>query len=188
MKEFDFDPHNLPAEFRAAIGHAIACAAQTEGILGMAIAACARIDFETGLALTTHMTVPQKVSALRTLAEIHIDDLDALDTLDEIIGNLETASTKRNDIVHHEWCRDPDTNDVFRVKFVARTSLMAEQTLVTVEQIEADAEFIRKAGMALSSFMIEHGIEPIVPPPRPRAHKTKAARRKRKQGGKSPSG
>ncbi|MGJ0395213.1 MAG: hypothetical protein ACR65U_03145 [Methylocystis sp.] len=88
---YDFAPHNLPQELLAAIGLMTASAAQTESIVESAIHGCLGIDFEYGMSVTTHMAMPQKFSALRSSAEIRIDDLDALDELDDIISDLEKA-------------------------------------------------------------------------------------------------
>ena len=98
-----------------------ACAAQTESIVEMAIAGCLRVDSEYGRAVTTHTTMPLRFSVLRSTAEIHIDDLDALDHLDVLLETIEAAFIKRNAVVHHSWCRDPLTDAVFTVEETART-------------------------------------------------------------------
>ena len=67
---YDFDPRNLPEELLAAIGLTIASFVQIEGHLQSAIAGCAGIDIEYGKAITTHMSMPLKISVLRSVAEI----------------------------------------------------------------------------------------------------------------------
>ena|SRR6266851_1836539 len=181
-KEYDFDPRNLPQTLLAAIGLMTTCAAQTEFCVETAIAGCVGIDAEYGQAITTHMAMPLRFSVLKSAAEIRIDDLDALDELDDLIERLEQAFGKRNDIVHHAWCRDPDTNKVFTVKESARVSVQTDLIPMSVNQVKSDALFVYQAGMDLMSFV---GLRRLVPPPtplRPRGHKSKAARKKRREG------
>jgi len=121
IKEYDFDPRNLPPELLNAIGLAVASFAQTEAVMEMAIAGCLGIDTEYGAAVTTHMPAPLRFSVLRSVAEISIDDLDILDELDELLAELDTAFNKRNDLIHNEWARDPDTGKFFTIKERART-------------------------------------------------------------------
>lgn len=75
MKEYDFDPRNLPKELLAAIGLATASASQTESLVEMAIDGCASLAVEFTAPTTTHMAAPLRDSVLRSAAEIRIDDL-----------------------------------------------------------------------------------------------------------------
>ena len=182
MKEYDFDPRNLPDELLAAIGLATASSAQTESIIQAAIGGCLGVDFEYTGALTAHMTAPLRDSILRSIAEIRIDDLDALDELDEILDEVNAAFTKRNAIVHHQWCRDPDTHECFTVKETARARYEMDLIPMTVNQVKADASLIYNAGMRLMSFLMQRDLLPAFPPePRPRAHKSKASRKERRK-------
>jgi hypothetical protein len=53
---------------------------------------------------------------------------------------------------------------------------------MAAEEIIKDADFIYDAGMALHTFLSERGLLPPFPPkPRPRAHKSKAARKARRK-------
>jgi hypothetical protein len=180
-KEYDWDPRNLPQKLLAAIGLATASAAQTENLVEMTIAGCLGVDTEYGKAVTTHMAMPLRFSALRASAEIRIEDLDALDQLDNLLEVIEEAFEKRNGIVHHSWCCDPDTGEVFTVKETARTSVRSDLIPMSVNGVKADALFIYDAGMRLMSFMRDHGLLPKLPPLRSRAHKSKAARKKRRE-------
>ena len=56
---YDYDPQNLPCELLKAIGQAIAAGSQTEAIISMAIMGCLGIDAEYGMAVTTHMALPE---------------------------------------------------------------------------------------------------------------------------------
>jgi hypothetical protein len=181
-KEFDFDPRNLPADLLQAIGLAIACGAQTESVISMAIGGCLGLDVEYAAATTTHMTLPLKFSVLRSAAEIRIDDLDDLDELDRLIDEVDKALGKRHEIAHANWCSDPETNELFRVKQVARARVDAERIPMTAASIKDDAAVIYQAGMDLMSFIGTRGLMPRIPTQiRPRAHKSKAARKKRRK-------
>ena len=181
-KEYDFDPRNLPQDLLAAIGLAITCASQTESVLEMAIGGCLGLDSEYTLAASTHMTLPLKFSVLRSAAEIRIDSLDDLDQLDILLDNIDRALGKRHNLAHDGWCRDPHTSTLFRTKYVARTRLQGDLIPVTVDSVREDAKAIYDAGMALMTFLaIRHLMPPIPAQPRPREHKSKAARKKRRE-------
>lgn len=175
---FDFDPRNLPQELLAAIGLAITSSAQNEQFLQEAIAACAGMDAERGYAITTHMTMPLRFSALRSAAEIHIDDLDILDKLDEHLDRLDLAINKRNTIAHRQWARDPKTGELFTIKQSARARLETDLIPMTVDQVKSDALFIYQTGIEFFQFLSLNGLLPAVPSAvRPREHKSKAARK-----------
>ena len=180
-KIYDFDPRNLPYDLLAAIGLMTTSAAQTEGIIEMAIAGCAGIDAEYGMAVTTHMTSPLRDSVLRSVAEIRIDDLDALDELDKLLDAINDALIKRNAVVHHTWCRDTKTGKTFTVKETARTRLESELLPMSVDQVKRDALFVYEAGINLLTFLIRHKLTPKAMTFRPRGHKSKAARKKRRE-------
>src|SRR5258708_10037841 len=129
-------------------------AAQTEFCVETGIAGCVGIDAEYGQAITTHMAMPLRFSVLKSAAEIRIDDLDALDELDDLIERLEQAFGKRNDIVHHAWCRDPDTNKVFTVKESARVSVQTDLIPMSVNQLKNNPLFLYQPRMNLISFLI----------------------------------
>lgn len=182
-KEYDFDPRNLPHDLHAAIGLVIANASQTESVLEMAIAGCCGVDIEYGAAITTHMTIPLKFSILRSVAEIKIDDLDDLDELDKLLADIDAAFAKRNTIAHCGWCRDPETGAVFMYKEMARTRLEAELIPVAIEDIKDNATLIYDAGIALMNFLIKRKLLAPTPPFRPRGHKSKSARKQRRDQG-----
>lgn len=183
-KQYDFNPYNLRPDILQAIGLLIACSGQTEDIFESAVAGCLGLDIEYGLAVTTHMSMPLRVSVLKSAAEIRIDDLDALDELDDIIEVIEEAFSKRNAVAHNQLCRDPETEEVFSVKEVARISVQADLHSLSVDQIRNDALFVYEAGITLFRFLKTHGLNPNFPAePRPRGHKSRAARKaRRKQG------
>jgi hypothetical protein len=181
-KEYDFHPYNIPPEYLQTIGLAIACSAQTESIVEMAIAGCLGVDFEYGLATTMHMAMPLRFSVLKSVAEIRIDNLDDLDELDRLINAVEDAFDKRNALAHRQWGTDPETGEVFTIKQQARSRLEMDLLPMSIDQVKADALFIYMAGMKLTTFLSRRGLLPPFPPkPRPRHHKSKAARKKRRE-------
>jgi hypothetical protein len=176
----DFDPRNLPQELLTAIGLAIASAAQTESIVDMAIAGCAGVDGEYGSAITTHMAMPLKLSVLRSVAEIRIDDLDHLDELDVILDDIERAFQKRNIIAHQQWYRDGRTGAPHTVKQTARTRLDIDLVPVTVDEVRRSAGSIYQSGMALMTFLGLRNLVPALPSGKPRGHKSRSARKARR--------
>jgi hypothetical protein len=182
IKEYDYDPRNLPKAVLESLGLAIACASQAEEVISLAIGGCLGLDIEHSIAATTHMALPLKFSVLRSAAEIRIDDLNDLDELDKLLEDVDKALGKRHLFAHAEWCQDPDTKQLFLVKKVARTSVNAEKTSVTPESVRADALTIYQAGMALMEFIAARELLPAIPATkRPRFHKTKAERKKRRK-------
>jgi hypothetical protein len=182
VKEYDFSPLNLPQELLSAIGLMTASAAQTESIVEMAIHGCLGLDFEYGMAVTTHMAMPQRFSALKASAEIRIDDLDVLDELDVIISEIDSAFILRNAIVHHVWCRDPLTDELFTIKNSARASVKTDLIPMTVDNVKRDALLVCQAGLRLMKFLTAYSLTPKLPDTdRPRGHKSAPARKKRRE-------
>ncbi|MCJ9673706.1 MULTISPECIES: hypothetical protein [unclassified Neorhizobium] len=180
FRNLDFDPRNLPAKYLEAIGLAVACSAQTEDHMQLAITGCLGLDGELGWAITSHMTVPLRENVLKSVAEIKIDSLDDLDQLDELIDKVKLAAERRNAIVHNLWCRDEKTNDVFLLRTTARNTVKVDLVPMPLDTIIDDAKFIYGAGIELLNFLLSKGLMPSLPPrDRPRFHKTKAARKKR---------
>lgn len=180
VTEYDFDPRNLPHDLLAAIGLAITSSTQTEHIMQDAIAGCAGIDAEYGRAITTHMPMPLRFSVLRSVAEIHIDDLDHLDELDELLKEVDTAINKRNDLAHNQWCREPKSGDLFVIKEKARTRYELDLLPMSIDHIKSEATFIYDVGIRFMRFLMARGLLPPASPHRPRAHKSKAARKVRR--------
>jgi hypothetical protein len=182
LEDYDFDPRNLPQDLLAAIGRMTTSAAHTESCVDEAIAGCLGIDYEYGQAVTTHMTMPLRFDVLRSAAELRIDDLDALDELDALLGRLDEAFKKRNAVVHHMWCRDPKTGDAFMVKETARQRVDIQAIPMSTDQVKDDALFVYDAGMDLFWFLKAHNLLPPFPTAlRPRWHKSKKERRQRRE-------
>jgi hypothetical protein len=182
LEDYDFDPRNLPQDLLAAIGLMTTSAAHTETWIDEAIAGCLGLDVEYGRAVTTHLTMPLRFSILRSAAEIRIDDLDALDELDALLDRIEKAFEKRNAVVHHMWCRDPETGSVVMVKETARRRVEIERIPMSADQVKSDALLVYEVGMDLLSFLRAHNLMPLLPTaPRPRGHKSKEERKKRRE-------
>jgi hypothetical protein len=179
----DFDPRNLPQDLLTAIGLVIASAAQTESIVDMAIAGSAGLDGEYGAAITTHMAMPLKLSVLRSIAEIRLDDLDHLDELDAILDGIEKVFQKRNVIAHQQWYRDGRTGVPHTVRQTARTRLDVDLVPVTIDEVRTNAHSIYQSGMALMTFLGMRNLMPALPSGKPGGHKSKSARKARRAGG-----
>lgn len=180
--ELDFSPYSLPPALLNAIGLVSTAAAQTENMVEELIAGCLGVDFEYGMAVTTHMAMPQRYSAVRAVAEIRLDDLDALDALDDLIDRVDKAFEHRNSVVHHQWCIEPKTGRLYIVKETARVRVETDVIEMKVNQVEEIALEIYKVGIDVFSFTKTHGLFPPRPPSsRLRDHKSRAARKKRRE-------
>jgi hypothetical protein len=180
--DFDYDPYSLPPAFLRAIGLVTAAAAQTENFVEELIAGCLGIDFEYGMAVTLHMSMPQRFNAARAAAEIKLDDLDALDELDDLLDRTEKAFEGRNTVVHNELAVEHATGRVFLVKQTARGRVESDVREITSTEIEATAKELYDVGLVLFTFAKNHGLLASLPPgPRPRHHKSRAARKMRRK-------
>lgn len=179
--EYDFTPHNLPQNILTAIGLVATCSSQTEYALEAAIGACLGVTVEYAASVTSHMSAPMRDQTLRAAAEIRLDDLDALDELDRILDAVNAAFSKRNLYLHNMIGADPHRK-IFATSITARGTVDIDIVPLTAEIIRKDAMAIYEAGMNLISFMGKHKLTPKFPTQlRPRAHKTKAARKKRRK-------
>jgi hypothetical protein len=180
--ELDFNPYSLPPAFLKAIGLVTATTGQTENQIEGFIAGCLGIDVEYGMAVTLHMTMPQRFSVSRAAAEIRIDDLDALDELDNLLDRAEKAFERRNGVVHHQWSFEPSTGRVFLVKESARKRVESDVIEMTLKELNETAKDMYDVGMSLYGFSKKHGLLPSFPAGlRPRHHKSRAARKKRRE-------
>lgn len=180
--QLDFDPRSLPPDFLKAIGLVTVATGQTENQIEELITGCLGVDFEYGMAVTLHMAMPQRFSAVRAAAEIRLDDLDALDTLDDLVDRAEKAFEARNSIVHHQFGFERRTGRVFLVKESARKRVESDVVEITLDQINATAKEMYDVGIDLYNFAKKHSLLATFPPgPRPRQHKSRAARKKRRE-------
>jgi hypothetical protein len=164
VKNYDFDPRNLPNEFHAAVGLAVTSWLQTESVVTAAVAGVLGIDAVLGLAVTTHISMPLRLSVLRSVSELRLKPAQQA-SLEDRIGDVETAHRKRNALVHHQWGYDPDFKQYFVIAEKAAEELEPELQPKTLEQIQEDAEFIYDSGMGLMTFLI---MTDLLPPLRHR--------------------
>ena len=162
FKHYDVDPRNLPQDLLAAIGLMTTSAAYTESCVDEAIAGCLGVNVEYGQAVTTHMPMPLRFNVLRSAAELRIDE-DALDELDVLLSRLKEAFDKRHPVVHHMWCRDPETGNTVMVKETARKRVAMKTIPMSADQVKVDALFVYDAGIALFSFLKAHNLLPPFP-------------------------
>jgi hypothetical protein len=178
----DFNPYTLPPALLHSIGLVTAATGQTEDQIENLIAGCLGVDFEYGMAVTLHMTMPQRFSAARAAAEIKLDDLDALDQLDDLLDRAEKIFDMRNSVVHNQWAFESTTGRVFLVKESARRRVEADVTEMTIDGVREIAREMYNVGIALFEFTTKHGLVATFPTqPRPRSHKSRAARKKRRE-------
>ena len=178
----DFTPERLPPEYLKAIGELVVAHSFLDMQIQAAIHGLARMDTEYGTAVTTHMTGPNRLSALESVAEITLDDMNKLLQLEDLITEARDSSSQRAGYVHAYWCRDADTNEVYAVREAARTGLEIKISKPRAADIVRAARTTSKLGLRVWEFVFELGVLPAIPGPRPRGHKVK---RKRKEARKA---
>lgn len=153
VKNYDFDPRNLPVEFHAAIGLAVTSWLQTESVLMAAVSGVLGTDGVVGIAVTEHMPMALRLSVLRSVSKLRLKPAQQA-SLEEKIGDVENAHRKRNALVHNQWGFDPDRKEYFVIAADAAGESDAELRPKTLAQIQDDAEFIYDSGMGLMTFLI----------------------------------
>jgi hypothetical protein len=179
---YDFDPNNLPAEFLQAIGLVTAASAQTESIVQKFIGGLLGIDEIETIALTTHMSAPQKDQVARALIELNGTSAAIVDHVDDLLDAIADAAERRNVLVHNSFARHPETGEVFSIRFKARGSLQVSLQPIDIEQIKKDAAFIYKVGIDLMRFIAAFDVRPAdrtrtIHAPLDRRKKARAARK-----------
>ncbi|MGF1454436.1 MAG: hypothetical protein ACFB6R_03560 [Alphaproteobacteria bacterium] len=150
---YDFDPNNLPTELLQAVGLLVAASSQTESIVGHFISAILGIDDAESISLTAHMSNPLKDQIARALIELNATNSDTVDQVDDLLDAINEAYERRNITVHNSFARDPETNEVFSFREIARGSTRIELKPISVDQIKEDAALIYKTGINLQRFM-----------------------------------
>jgi hypothetical protein len=102
--------------------------------------------------------------------------------LDALLANISKAMLTRNEVAHNAWCMNSTTKELFAEKTSARGSLEIELIPMSISKIRQDATGIYVAGIELMQFLMDRDLVPPLPTGRfDRAHKTKAARKKRRE-------
>jgi hypothetical protein len=181
-RPFDFDPKKLPKDILEALGFLVAASAQTENVLEMVLGSLLKLEAPYSIAVTTHMNAPLLDHAIRSAAQIRIDDLDALDKIDDLLDAVDDAFTNRNNYVHGQIGLHPDTGECVLTKIKARGEVEAEWAPIASKKIIDGAELVLQSGLNLLAFVANLGFTPLFPEKPPlRAHKSKAARKKRRK-------
>ena len=163
MKNYDFDPRNLPSEFHTAIGLAVSSWLQTESVLTAAVSGVLGTDAVVGMAVTRHMPLPLRLSVLRSVSKLRLKPPQQA-SLEDKLGDVETAHRKRNALVHHHWGYDAERQEYFVIGESAIVEGETELRPKTLAQIQDDAEFIYDAGMGLMTFLIMTDLLPHLRP------------------------
>lgn len=147
---YDFDPRNIPQDFLAAIGFVSVTWEQTQSVIDAAIEKLAGIpDMRLGACITTHMTGPQRIQALKTLSKLRFGP-DAFLAFEVLVKRLNDAAKARNDVVHGRWQLDCD--GVGTAKITARSELDAAVTFRSAQSIAAIGHEIFDVGECIIYF------------------------------------
>ena len=82
------------------------------------------------------MSGPLRNDALKAVAEIRIEDLDALDELDRILDNISTTMQKRHSTVHNLWGYSEAEKTVYTAHITARGSVKGEIVTMNSDDIQ----------------------------------------------------
>jgi len=109
--------------------------AHMEKQLEFTIWAFSSLKEKQGAAITTHMSIPQKLQAIKTLGELKFKGDVINRELNSLIKRTEVLSTERNNFLHGLW--NPKINDEHWVLslYKARGKLQYERRPVPVEEI-----------------------------------------------------
>ena len=108
------------------------------------------------------MTAPLREGVLKSLTDMKFDDLSEIEAFDIHLANVSEAGDRRDRIVHHMWCTDEKTKEVFQMRTQARTRVSG-LTPISLKSIQADAKFIYDAGVELLRFLITRNLIPALP-------------------------
>jgi hypothetical protein len=165
VKNYDFDPRNLPNEFHAAIGLAVSSWLQTESILTAAVSGVLGTDAVVGTAVTQHIPMPLRLSVLRSVSKLRLKPPQQA-SLEDKLADVEVAHRKRNALVHHHWGYDPERQQYFVIGEESDPEEAPELRPRSLAQVQDDAEFIYDAGMGLMTFLIMTNLLPPLRAPR----------------------
>lgn len=175
--EYDYDPMNLPQDVLQAIGLVIACAADAESGLDEAIAGLIGTDYERGKAISSHMNMPVKFGAVRSLAQTRFSGVLELDAINGILGELERSLAARNRYAHGVWATQKHDKTPVLIESKARNGVEVNVRIVDVAEVIEIAKGIKAASLSLVSFLNGANFVPDFPPiDRPRGHYGKKAR------------
>ncbi|WP_420134034.1 hypothetical protein [Rhodopseudomonas sp.] len=184
-KEYNFDPHAIPADVLAAIGEIAVAAAHTEYVVELAIRGCGRGDATTGRGVTTRAATRSLEDALSRLGESPIAD-DDRDHLGELLDQISYGFERAVIYIHNSICLDPETGECLIATRGARGELSGELIPVTAAEIRAEADYIYQGGIALLAFLMQKKLLPTlrrsVRPPAQKGQPSKKRRDRRAVG------
>ncbi len=154
MSISDWNPNatpnvTIPKPYLIAIGKVSYVWGVLESIVDMSIAKLGGGDiFDPRCAiLTLHMTWPLKMDVLEALVTELREENPWLAKFDRAKPLLKKAQEGRNKIIHGQW--NYENGQVYKLRATARGRLKTNIVPVEVENIEAIALDIHKAGIAL---------------------------------------
>lgn len=160
MDQYEFNPNKQPKEALAAIGVASLSIAQIEDQVRSAIAGLAKIDYELGGAMTTHIPFQTCLDILLTMGNVAFAKPEPQNTLKRLVSALKDANKRRNKLVHRQLATRERDNTLHFIVRSARGSFILSTEKTSVRALQADAAAIYKASMDLQSFISIHKLEP----------------------------
>ncbi|MCP9626300.1 hypothetical protein NML43_04260 [Rhodopseudomonas palustris] len=161
QKEYNFDPHAIPADLLAAIGEVAVASAHTEYVVELAIRGCGRGDITASKGMTARAATRSFESALNSLAASATVDADR-DRLGELLQQISYGFERAAIYIHNSVCLDPQTGECLIATRGARGELSGELIPVTAAEIRAEADFIYQGGIALLAFLMQKKLLPTL--------------------------
>jgi hypothetical protein len=144
----------IPEPYLIAIGKVCVNWGMLEMVMDHAIGKLARFDLydSRGAVVTAHTSWPQKMDVLEALVGELRTDYPHLAKFDAIKPLLKKAQEGRNRVVHGRW--GEEDGKVHLLRTTARGKLKSSIDLITIEDIQAIAMDIGRAGAGLTKLVL----------------------------------
>ncbi|MFC0242352.1 hypothetical protein [Rhodopseudomonas telluris] len=161
QKEYNFDPHAIPADLLAAIGEVAVASAHTEYVVELAIRGCGGSEAASSKGMTTRGATRSLENALNSIAASSNVD-DDRDRLGELLDQITYGFQRAAIYIHNSVCVDPQTGQCLIATRGDRGELSGELIPVTVAEIRAEADFIYQGGITLLAFLMQKKLLPTL--------------------------
>jgi len=149
------NPNHIPEPYLMAIGQVCVNWGALEEIVDLVIGKLAHFDIsdQRAVAVTAHMSWPQKMDVLETLVDILRAENPHLAKFDDAKPLLKKAQEGRNRVVHGQWSeRD---GKIYKLRVSARRKLKFGFVPIAIEDIHAIAFDIGQAGLVTLKMILD---------------------------------
>lgn len=111
---------------------------------------------KNGVAITTHMSIPQKLQSIRSLGHIKFKQGKVLKKLEFLVKQTEKLSVERNNFLHGLWENETDSENWSLINFKSRGKIKAEIRPVSCKEILLVEREIDALGEQWTKFHKDH--------------------------------